>query len=351
MFETQIRNSDGFFAPREAPSPTPPAPPDRRRDAWVIGGYFLAVLVLGAALAPPLFWGGRTLVGLIESFKWTQMPVFGFIHHHVGKADFTRFFNRAILVAAIACLWPATRFLRIRRGELGLRPNPARWLHLGVGFLAGAGLLLAMGLFYLAADAFVWKKSIAWGSAIRESLVRAAGAGILEEWFFRGALLGLMLRASSPRRALLFVTTVFAAVHFLQAPEKLVIRDGVEWGTGFWLIGQILGSFADANFILAEFATLWVAGWILGMARLRTGSLWLSIGLHSGWIFGIGLFAAVARASKAVARDQWLPWIGETLKSGLVPLAVLALTGAALAWLDKPAPGSSREAQTDPNAS
>ena len=77
---------------------------------------------------------------------------------------------------------------------------------------------------------------------------------------------------------------------------------------------------------------------VIGMARLRTRSLWLPVGLHGGWIFGIGLFAAIAKASKAVARDQWLPWVGETLKSGLIPLAVLALTGLALAWLDKPTP-------------
>ena len=44
------------------------------------------------------------------------------------------------------------------------------------------------------------------------------------------------------------------------------------------------------------------------------------------------MYAGFTRASRAVRRDEYLPWIGETLKSGLVPLAVLALTGAVL-WI------------------
>ena len=119
----------------------------------------------------------------------------------------------------------------------------------------------------------------------------------------------------------------------MQAPPELVIRDGIEAGTGFWLVGEILRVFADANFLLAECATLFLAGWILGEARLRTRSLWLPIGLHAGWIFGIGLYAGLTRASKAVRRDEYLPWVGETLKSGLVPLGMLALTGVIVwAW-------------------
>lgn len=308
----------------------------RWRDAAVIAGYFGAVLLLAAALAPWMFAGARVLVDGIASRGWEEAPVFGYLHHHVGKADFTRVFNRAVLVSGLLCLWPAWRMLDVRRGGLCLQRHPRRWRHLGGGFLLGAGLLLALGAAYLGADLFVWKKEVRWGAAVRESLLRAAGAGIVEEWVFRGVLLGLLLRTLPRLGALLFITTLFAAVHFLQAPPDVVIRENVRAGTGFWLLGEILGTFLSANFILAEFATLWLAGLLLGWMRLRTRSLWLPVGLHAGWIFGIGLFASVAKASKAVSRDQWLPWVGETLKSGLVPLAVLALTGAVLALAVRP---------------
>jgi membrane protease YdiL (CAAX protease family) len=236
-------------------------------------------------------------------------------------------FNRAVLVGAVVCLWPAARLLRLRRGELGLERNPFRGRDLATGFGLASGLLLAMGWGYLQAGAFTLKKSAGLGAVLQDSLIRAAGAGIMEEVFFRGALLGLVLKVWPKRLALVFVTTVFAAVHFLQAPPDLVIREGVQAGTGFWLVGEILRVFGDANFLLAEAATLWLAGWILGEARLRTRSLWLPIGIHAGWIFGIGFYAGLTRASKSVRRDELLPWVGETLKSGLVPLAMLALTG------------------------
>ncbi|MFN0129952.1 MAG: lysostaphin resistance A-like protein [Verrucomicrobiales bacterium] len=292
----------------------------------------MVTLVLGAALAPWLWHVARAWAGWSVEAGWGRIPVIGSWNESIQRADFTRVFNRAMLVAALVCLWPAARLLRMKLSELGLERNPLRWRDLVIGFATSAGLLLAMGGVYLGAEVFTWRKNVELGSVVQDSAIRAAGAGLMEELFFRGALLGLVLRVWPPRVALVFVTTIFAAVHFLQAPPSLVIRDGIQAGTGYWLVGEILRVFANANFLLAEFATLWLAGWILGQARLRTRSLWLPIGLHAGWIFGIGLYAGLTRASKAVRRDEYLPWVGETLKSGLVPMAVLTLTGFAI-WV------------------
>ncbi len=323
--------SDSRIMPT-APLDTPHSDKARLSAPWIIAGYFVATLVLGAALAPWLWQAARGFAAWTAESGLERTPVIGSWHDSIQRADFTRVFNRAMLVAALLCLWPAMRLLRLKRGALGLESNPVRARDVAIGFALGAGLLLAMGGGYVSAGIFTWRKNVDVGGVIQDSLMRAAGAGIMEELFFRGALLGLVLRVWPPRAALIFVSTVFAAVHFLQAPPELVIRDGIQAGTGFWLVGEILTVFGNANFLLAECATLWLAGWVLGAARLRTRSLWLPIGLHAGWIFGIGMYAGFTRASRAVRRDEYLPWIGETLKSGLVPLAVLALTGAVL-WI------------------
>ena len=66
---------------------------------------------------------------------------------------------------------------------------------------------------------------------------------------------------------------------------------------------------------------------ILGGVTLRTRSLWLAIGLHAGWVFGLKSFS---RFTRRADRDT-LPWIGENLLDGIAPLLVLALTATAAA--------------------
>ena len=75
---------------------------------------------------------------------------------------------------------------------------------------------------------------------------------------------------------------------------------------------------------LYEFTALLTVGLILGYARFATSSLWLPIGLHSGWIFSLRLF------SQLTDRNELDPslslYIGDSLKEGLIPLATLGVT-------------------------
>jgi membrane protease YdiL (CAAX protease family) len=66
---------------------------------------------------------------------------------------------------------------------------------------------------------------------------------------------------------------------------------------------------------------LFLIGWILAEARVRTRSLWLSIGLHAGWILASGGFNAAARR-----RIDILPWLGQDWLVGIVPIGIGALT-------------------------
>jgi hypothetical protein len=73
--------------------------------------------------------------------------------------------------------------------------------------------------------------------------------------------------------------------------------------------------------LASALATLFFIGWILADARVLTHSLWLSIGLHAGWIFGSGTFSSLVRQ-----RIPALPWVGKNLLVGIIPLGVAALT-------------------------
>jgi membrane protease YdiL (CAAX protease family) len=95
----------------------------------------------------------------------------------------------------------------------------------------------------------------------------------------------------------------------------------VTWTSGFNSIANSLAQFADPIFVAAGFTTLFMIGWILADARLRTHSLWLPIGLHGGWIFASGAFNKVAHREVLA-----LPWLGKNLLVGIVPLGVACLT-------------------------
>jgi membrane protease YdiL (CAAX protease family) len=69
---------------------------------------------------------------------------------------------------------------------------------------------------------------------------------------------------------------------------------------------------------------LFVIGMILARARVRTGALWFSIGLHAGWILAFKSFNMIYQS---VPTHPLRPWgVGDSLRSGLVPLLALGLT-------------------------
>ncbi len=303
-----------------------------RSDVFKITVYTVGAILLGALLTPPLYWMGS---GLYESGFFAGRKFLGTdLHDELRRADLARYFNRAMMLAALLGLWPAIRWLGgSPRDFLLLEANPRRWGHLGGGFFLAAGGLLLLGWGLVAGGVFVPNpKAKPVVEAFFGALVSGLSVGAIEEFFFRGCLLGLALRTAGERAAMIFVAVFFAAVHFLKPPEDLVMPDPVAWTSGFWLVGNIFHQFMEPVFVAAEFTTLILVGWILGYTRLRTRSLWLAIGLHGGWVFGIKLFGALTRRARGIG--ETLPWIGKDLKSGLAAVAVVAITGALVwAWL------------------
>lgn len=284
------------------------------RDAARLLLYFAATLVAGALLAPPLFWGAQSLAAL------------GFLPW-LAQYDFETFFHRALLVAAVAFLWPLLRAVRIRkRADLGLVPNP-RWRGDGmVGFLISAVLLLCAAQVLLTIGFYTLRSSV----AIRPIFTVIASSitvPIIEEALFRGLILGVLLRAMRPAPALIVSAAIFSILHFLKAPERTTLAP--TWASGFVSIAHAFTQFADPMLLIAGFSTLFLIGCILADARIRTQSLWCPIGLHAGWIFANGIFNKLAHRQVLA-----LPWVGRNLLVGIVPLAVgLISWGVLHLWL------------------
>lgn len=287
--------------------------------------YLFAVMLGGALLAVPLFHLGKAALVWLSTPSWQDVGVAKWLRSEIERAHFTRYFNRAVLVCAIAFIWPFLRWVRLDRSLL-----PA-WKPIGtgikqwvLGFALASGLLLVLGFVFFKLGAYQLSAAPRWWK-FSEPITAALGAGIVEEFFFRGLLLGLLLRTLSTRSALMALTFVFAFVHFLKPPEGWQIEDAaVTWSSGFLVLQQIALGFGDVQFLLAEFATLFAVGWVLAQVRMQTGALWAGIGLHGGWVFGLKYFSGVVNYTSG-----WLPWIGANLKIGLAPLLMVLFTG----WL------------------
>ncbi|MGC2625480.1 MAG: CPBP family intramembrane glutamic endopeptidase [Candidatus Udaeobacter sp.] len=276
------------------------------KDAARLAAYFIAIVVGGALLAPILFWSAQTLAA---------HGVFTFL----VKYDFDTFFHRAILIAAVLLLWPLLRLSNVRGvGDLGLAPNPHWARDVGYGILLSVIPLLFCAALLIELHVYSFRHVFVW-PRFGKVLLAAISVPFIEETFFRGIVLGVLLRTGRKLLSVVAVSGLFAAVHFLKGSERESAI--VTWTSGFQSIGDAFAGFGDPMMVLAAFATLFLIGCILADARVLTRSLWLPIGLHAGWIFASGTFSWLARGQMVA-----LPWLGKNLLVGIIPLGLAAVT-------------------------
>ena len=256
--------------------------------------------------APILYWKAQ---GLSAHGIFPGLAEFGF----------ESFFHRAILLGALLFLFPFLRWLGIRSlRDLGLQPNEC-WKRDGViGFLLSAVPLLGCGGALVFFGVYASRPIIDWPS-IASIALTAIVVPFLEEALFRGLFLGVLLRGLRSTAAMLLSAAIFSIVHFLKAPDRTT--EVVRWNSGFISLAHSFGQFTEPTMLLASFTTLFLIGWILADSRMRTQSLWLPIGLHSGWIFTSVFFNKIAQRETLA-----LPWLGKSLLIGIVPLGVGLLT-------------------------
>ena len=276
------------------------------KDAARLLVYLLVVLVIGVLLAPILFWSAQWFIarGIFPA---------------LAKVDFESFFHRALLIAAVALLWPLLRAVRVRGlRDLDLDPNP-RWTRdLLFGWLLAAIPLLCCGVAVVGLHIYSLRTSVS-VSGLFQVLGATLVVPAIEETLFRGLILGILLRSCRPSMSTFATSAFFSIIHFLKAPERTSTI--VTWTSGFNSIAHSFEQFRDPMLLGAAFTTLFLIAWILADTRLRTRSLWFPIGLHAGWIFAAGVFNKIAHREMIA-----LPWLGKNLLVGIVPLLLALLT-------------------------
>jgi membrane protease YdiL (CAAX protease family) len=291
---------------------------------WLVASLFAAAL-----LTPHLYDWGKSFAASRELVDYPA--VIDSIAISAGRAKLDRFFSRALLISALALLPVLIR--RVRKlprkedaGRHALRKLtwPQRLTHLACGLITGAVALGALGVILdLAGVAVPRETSISAGKLFSKAFIPALGAGVIEELIFRGLILGLWLRACSFGTAWIGSSVMFSFVHFLSPPIGMPIADPRSWHAGFEILGATLGHFSNPLFFVTNFVTLALLGLVLGWCRLRTFSLWLPIGLHTGLVFALKTFSMSRSLDLGSPLYPWL--IGNDLKSGILPLIFLGI--------------------------
>lgn len=314
-------------------------------DVLKVWLYAAASVVLGAWFAPLLYNAGKALAE-VSSAKQTN----GFLEWLAGicrVAEFPRFFETSVLIAAGILFLPLIGWLsggraakkegnwkvRLPEGARGpetgqrLLPNPCGFRQGVVGFLLVTVLFLLIAGVLILAGVLHWKNP---GEPLLRVLLRgwilAFVLAVFQEILFRGIALGIFLRAMRPATALGLSAVLFALVHFLNSPPGLDVADPDAAGVGFEMLKKIAAQFSEPRGVFGVFSPLLALGFVLAYARWRTASLYLPIGLHTGWIFVNGLLGSVTLATSSPDSAMWVV-AGTSLDQGLVPLAGIVLAG------------------------
>ena len=268
-------------------------------------GLVAAVLVATALASPWVAWGVAALAG--------RPFTFGRVYDRVFEV---------LLAASVLVAW--RRLDLGGAAEIGFRRRGwARELGRGVA-IGVTGL--AVGLTLAAVfGGIVPALRFPPGKTLRKALLglgAAVAIGVGEEALFRGVILRRIRRDAGEAIAVGATTLVYAAVH--------VIRTRAGGGpVHVWSgVAQTLGLFAPlaSGAVLPQLIGLSLLGLVLAVARLRSGGLWLPIGIHAAWVaaFRVGRLFFDIRATPAwLVGTGWPPLIGGA--AGWIAVGVAAV--------------------------
>jgi membrane protease YdiL (CAAX protease family) len=246
-----------------------------------------------------------------------------------SRPKFAQIFGGVFIAAASVLVLSSPSLFRLQfLREAGLVPFRDRWPDLLRGFIIAAASIAVLGVLMSISGVFTPGFFHTLPAVMQwtvKSLLTAFMVGFLEELFFRGMMFRGLLEDARPATAFAGVNLFYAALHFLKPPEKFVVS-GLDPLAGVRFLVQSLQPFLDPAEILPGLIGLFIIGLVLSYAFFRTRSLYLSIGLHVGWVFALKIMRVFGEFERAD-----LGWLfGSTdpkIVSGVVTWLGIAVVG------------------------
>jgi membrane protease YdiL (CAAX protease family) len=253
------------------------------------------------------------------------------------RVPFPRIFNRAFMVTTIVLFIAGHRLLI---------PNQLKKLLAVRSSVVAKNLLLGCALALVSMVFLIVTMTIAdvytpfFRLSLADSLARFASAfasgvfvGFLEEIFFRGMLFLSLYDQGRPLRAYLLANLFYSLLHFVK-PGASYFLDHLDPTAGFRHLVTTFEPFLHPIPLLPGIFGLFLIGVVLSYALARTGNLYMSIGLHGGWVIGLKTIRVFGDFTR-----QDLGWaFGSTdpkIVSGVVTWIGILLVGVAVHWFTR----------------
>lgn len=248
----------------------------------------------------------------------------------IFTSPFRRVNDRLVLIFVLGLLAPAYRMSGLRgRADFGI-PKRRDWARLfGTGLIVAVASMLLVYLIGLFAG--VYGVAEVGGGVVGELLNIMIGMlliGVIEEILFRGYILIALRKSLGAVPAVLLSSVLFAAVHFIK-PAEPEFTD--RWYSGFLLFTDLFAKAGDTFW--PEVCTLFCMGTVLATLSHWTRSVYITIGLHAGWVWIMMLFRLFTENQ---GRLVWLYGPGEWISKGWIgPLMALAVWAVVFATRKK----------------
>jgi membrane protease YdiL (CAAX protease family) len=279
--------------------------------------FVLAALAAAAILSPWVF------------SLWNS-----FVEARRHRAEFEQIFSGIFIFSGVALLLASPSLLRPRLlHDAGLGEKDRRDLFSGFVLAVASMALLAVVMYF--AGALTPGLSDPLYSMVRSSvkaLMTALSVALLEEIFFRGILFKGLMEDYGAAVAFIGANLLYAASHFFKPPEEFM-PGGFDPLGGFRFVVLCLAPYLDTATTVPGLIGLFIIGLVLTYALLRTGALYLPIGLHAGWVFAIKTLSLYGDFTR-----EGLGWLfggKPKLVSGVVTWVGILLVGAVVGMMTR----------------
>jgi membrane protease YdiL (CAAX protease family) len=288
--------------------------------------FLLLVLLLTVIISP---WAAILWNSIVEARPEWQ----------AYRPSFSHIFGRLFMILGALLFFLCRPLLQIQSwSQLGLKPSRQWHCDFARGALTALVSVIAVGFMMSVLDVFTPFFRLSLSTAVERSLkalLTALTVGVLEEIFFRGVIFKGLLEDLRPPAAFACSSLFYAAIHFIKPAEEFSLTGTDPWAGARYLAGSFK-PFLDPA-LLPGLVGLFLIGIVLSYAFFRTGSLYLSIGLHAGWIFGL----KTIRVYGDYRREDlgWLFGSSEPkLVSGVAVWIVIVAVGVSVHYLTRKQP-------------